>query len=168
MSIVEVKDEVLATVEARFGFVPNVIREMSKSPAAARVYVEGQEAMAGASLTATEQQAVQLAVSVHNACGYCQAAHRLGGRMAGISAEDLLAIEKGTLPRDPRLKPLVHATCLLLERRGFLGKTDIATIEGAGVDRPRLYEIIALIGLKAISNYVNHIAHTEIDEAFRG
>ena len=167
MSAVEVRDEVFAAVEAKFGFVPNVIREMGKSPAVARVYVEGQEAMADASLTALEQLAVQLAVSVHNACGYCQAAHRLGGRMAGIPDEDLEAIEKGLLPRDPRLKPLVHATRLLLQRRGFLGKADLAIIEAAGVDRPQLYEIIALIGLKTISNYVNHIAHTEIDKAFR-
>ncbi len=168
MNAVEVQDEVFAAVAKKYGFVPNLIREMSKSPAVARVYLDGQEAMATASLTPREQQAIQLAVSSYNACGYCQAAHRLGGKMAGIAPEDLDAIQKGGLPQDGHLKSLVSATRLLLETRGFLGKDDLATLETAGVGRGQLYEIVALIGLKTISNYVNHIAHTEIDEAFRG
>ena len=167
MSAVEVQDEVFAAVRRKFGFVPNLIREMSKSPAVARVYLDGQEAMAGASLTATEQQAVQLAVSAYNKCEYCQAAHRLGGRMAGIAGSDLDAIQKGALPEDGRLKSLVSATRLLLLRRGLLVEGDLTALEAEGVARGQLYELVALIGLKTISNYVNHIAHTEIDEAFR-
>ena len=167
MSAVEVQDEVFAAVRRKLGFVPNLIREMSKSPAVVRVYLEGQEAMAGASLTATEQQAVQLAVSAYNKCEYCQAAHRLGGRMAGIAGNDLDAIQKGALPEDGRLKSLVSATRLLLLRRGFLVEGDLTALEAEGVGRGQLYELVAVIGLKTISNYVNHIAHTDIDEAFR-
>lgn len=168
MSAVEVQDEVFAAVRKKYGFVPNLIREMSKSPAVARVYLDGQEAMARASLTPREQQSIQLAVSAFNDCGYCQAAHRLGGKMAGIAPQDLDAIQKGSLPQDGRLKNLVSATRLLLEKRGFLAEGDLSMLEAAGVGRGELYEIIALIGLKTISNYVNHIAHTEIDQAFQG
>ncbi len=168
MSAVEVQDEVFAAVRKKYGFVPNLIREMSKSPAVASVYLGGQEAMATASLTPREQQAIQLAVSTYNACEYCRAAHRLGGKMAGIAPQDLDAIQRGGLPQDERLNSLVSATRFLHQRRGFLGKDEVAAFEAAGVDRGQLYEIVALIGLKTISNYVNHIAHTEIDEAFRG
>ncbi len=168
MNAVEVQDEVFAAVSKKYGFVPNLIREMSKSPAVARVYLDGQEAMAAASLTPREQQAIQLAVSSYNACGYCQAAHRLGGKMAGIAPEDLNAIQKGDLPGDVRLRNLVSAARLILVRRGFLAEDDLAALEADGVGRAQLYEIVALIGLKTISNYVNHIAHTEIDKAFRG
>jgi AhpD family alkylhydroperoxidase len=167
MRTVELQDEVFAAVAEKFGFVPNLIREMSKSPAVARVYLDGQEAMAGASLTEKEQQAVQLAVSAYNRCEYCQAAHRLGGKMAGIAGADLDAIQKGGLPEDARLKSLASAAHLLLLRRGFLVEDDLTALEAEGINRGQLYEIVALIGLKTISNYVNHIAHTEIDEAFR-
>ncbi len=167
MSAVNLKDDAFAAVREKYGFVPNLIREMSKSPAAARVYLDGQEAMAGASLGSREQQAVQLAVSAYNRCDYCQAAHRAGGRTAGIPASDLDAIQKNSLPRDARLRSLVSATHLLLLRRGFLSAADLTALEAEGIDRGQVYEIVALIGLKTISNYVNHIAHTEIDEAFR-
>jgi len=32
-----------------------------------------------------------------------------------------------------------------------------------GVSRFQLYEVVAFVGLKTISNYINHIAHTTID-----
>jgi len=35
-----------------------------------------------------------------------------------------------------------------------------------GVSRFQLYEVVALVGLKTISNYINHIAHTTIDREF--
>jgi AhpD family alkylhydroperoxidase len=168
MNAVEVEDEVFAAVRKKYGFVPNLIQEMSKSPAVTRVYLDGQEAMVTASLTPREQQAIQLAVSAYNACSYCQAAHRLGGKMAGIAPQDLDAIQRGGLPQDGRLKSLVSATRLLLERRGFLAERDLATLEAAGVGHGELYEMTALIGLKTISNYVNHFAHTEIDRGFQG
>jgi alkylhydroperoxidase family enzyme len=62
----------------------------------------------------------------------------------------------------------VSATHLLLEKRGWLGEGDLKALEAAAIGRVQVYEIVAFIGLKTISNYVNHIAHTEIDEAFRG
>ncbi len=168
MSAVEVQDEVFAAVARKFGFVPNLIREMSKSPAVARVYLDGQEAMESASLSPAERQAVQLAVSAYNRCEYCQAAHRLGGKMAGIAPQDIEAIQKGGLPQDLRLKSVVSATRFLLQKQGWLTADDLEAFDALAVGRPQLYEIVALIGLKTISNYVNHIAHTEIDKAFRG
>jgi len=30
-----------------------------------------------------------------------------------------------------------------------------------------LYEIITLIGIKTITNYINHLAYTPVDEVFR-
>ena len=51
--------------------------------------------------------------------------------------------------------------------RGLLAPGDLTSLEAEGVDRSQLYEVVALIALKTLSNYVNHIAHTPVDEAFR-
>ena len=40
-------------------------------------------------------------------------------------------------------------------------------LEARGLDRAALYEIIALIGIKTITNYINHLAHTPVEEVFR-
>jgi len=160
-------DQVLEQVKQKFGFVPNVVTEIAKSPAALQVYVGGSKAMGSATLSPQEQQAVQLAISTTNKCGYCQAAHSMGGKVAGIAPADLDAIQAGKPPQDGRLKAVVGAVRLLQEKQGFLSDEDVKSLEGQGVDRVQLYELIALIGLKTITNYVNHIAHTELDAQLR-
>src|SRR6266545_8407796 len=161
------REQVFVAVKMQYGFVPNVIRELAVSPAAARVYIEGQRIMAGAALTAREQQAVSLAVSRHNGCAYCRAAHRAGGRHAGLSEADIAAIDSGGIPGAASIAGVVAAARRVLSARGWLAAADLSRFEALGMDRARLYEIVALIGLKTITNYVNHIAHTEIDAPLR-
>jgi AhpD family alkylhydroperoxidase len=166
MSVKEAADEVFEAVRAKFGFVPNLIREMAKSPAVARVYLGGQQAMGGASLTPAEQQMAQLGVAVYNECPYCRAAHRGGCRQAGVTTADIDLVEKGALPENRRLRAVVSATWQILDTRGWLSAPDLTGLEADGIDRAQLYELVALVGLKTISNYINHIAHTPIDEQF--
>jgi len=44
---------------------------------------------------------------------------------------------------------------------------DQEALAADGIERAVLYEIVGLIGVKTISNYVNHIAGTDVDDAFR-
>ncbi len=168
MAETAVVNDVLEAVRRKYGFVPNLIREMSVSPATAQVYLGGQQAMAGAALSGRDQQVVQLAVSVYNECGYCRAAHGKAARASGVARADIAAVERGDRPDDPRVGALVAATWEILDVRGWLKAEDLSRFQALGIDRPQVYEIVALIGLKTISNWINHIAHTEVDEAFRG
>ena len=72
----------------------------------------------------------------------------------------------GELPTDERLANLVDAIRLVMTERGWLDGEQLEMLEGRGVDRRQLYEIISIVTLKTISNYVNHIAHTEVDSEF--
>lgn len=156
----------LEQVKRKFGFIPNVLREMSASPAALEAYIGGQESLAKGSLTPQEQQAVQLAVSAFNRCDYCQAVHVRISSTVGMSKEDIEAIRTGSLPDSTDLAAIVEATRSLLDRKGWVEDTAVRAFEQRGVTRAKLYEIVAYIGLKTISNYVNHIAHTQIDKEF--
>lgn len=160
-------ERILEQVEEAYGFRPNLIREFVTSPAVAQVYLGGQEAMQEASLTDAEQNAVMLAVSARNECHYCTAAHSAIGRQVGLGDAQVEAILAGDEPEDERLASLVRATHRVLDEEGWLEEDDLAELEDRGVDRAQLYEIVALIGLKTISNYVNHIAGTEVDPQFR-
>ena len=159
--------EILQEVEERYGFRPNLMKEMVASPAAARAYVAGQEAMADAALSPAQAQAVQLAVAVHNGCHYCSAAHVFVGGSVGVSEEDLAAIEDGGVPEDPEIAPVVKATRRVLEQRGWLDEDDLAQLAADGIDREKLFEVVAFVALKTLSNYVNHVAGTEVDPEFR-
>lgn len=160
-------EQILSTVEEEYGFRPNLMKEMVASPAAARAYLAGQQAMADATLSPAQAQAVQLAVAVDNGCHYCSAAHAAVGRQTGISDEDVTAIEDGRLPGDPQLASVVKATRRVLEERGWLDEDDLAELAADGIDREKLFEVVAFVALKTLSNYVNHIAGTEVDQQFR-
>ena len=159
-------EQILSQVEEAYGFRPNLIEELVTSPAAAQVYLGGQEAMEEASLDEAEQNAVMLAVSTRNECHYCTAAHAGIGRQVGLSERQVEAILEQEEPEDERLAALVDATDRILGKEGWLEEDDLAEFERRGVDRAQIYEIVALIGLKTVSNYVNHIAGTEIDPQF--
>lgn len=162
----EQAEEILSAVEEKYGFRPNLVRELVEAPAAARVYLRGQDAMAGASLGPARQQAVQLAVASHNRCHYCGAAHSALGRQSGIADADVEAIRNGDLPEDPDLAGVVRAARRVLEKEGWLDDGDLSELADDGIGRQELYEIVALVALKTLSNYVNHIADTEIDPQF--
>ena len=73
----------------------------------------------------------------------------------------------GGLPENDRYRTLVQASRRILGKRGWLSDADQEELSGLGLGRDVLYEIVGLVGVKTISNYVNHIAHTDIDAAFK-
>ena len=151
------------------GFVPNLIAEMTdENPAVADAYLTATGLVEeGGVLSGAEQQAVILAISSYNDCHYCTKAHAVAGQQAGLDAETVATINEGGLPDDDRLKSLVRATRRIIGKRGWLSDADEAELADLGLERPALYEIVALVGIKTMSNYVNHIAGTEVDEPFR-
>lgn len=159
-------EQVQDAAEQAFGFVPNLISEItSENPAVAEVYLKANGILEeGGVLSASEREAVFLAVSSHNDCHYCKAAHAAGGQQVGLDTETIEAINEGGLPEDGRLKSLVRATRRIINKRGWLSDVDEEEFADLGLGRPELYELVAIIGIKTISNYVNHIAGTEIDD----
>jgi alkylhydroperoxidase family enzyme len=83
-----------------------------------------------------------------------------------VAPGDIDLVEKGALPEDRRLRAVVSSTWQVLDARGWLSASDLTALEAEGIDRAQLYEVVALVGLKTISNFVNHIAHTPIDPQF--
>jgi uncharacterized peroxidase-related enzyme len=160
-------DAIFGAMEKKFGFVPNVAKEMARSSACLAGYVALQQALASGVLTKKENQAVQLAVSKVSGCEYCMAAHGTGAKAAGLTAEDIQAITSKRLPADSEIVPAVRAAWLLLEKQGNLSGEDLAALEAEGIDREHVYEIIAVIAAKIMTNWVNHIGKTEIDPQFR-
>ncbi|NDV27554.1 carboxymuconolactone decarboxylase family protein [Desulfovibrio sp. JC010] len=156
----------MAEVENDFGFVPNLMKEMAKSPAAPLVYTKTEGIMHGGHLDAMEQQVVQLVVSLFNGCNYCSSMHSKFSEVNGVSHEDVLAIRKGETPKDKHVGDLVWITTTILEKRGHLNDKEIEIAEGMGIDRPRIYEILAQVGRKMLANYAVHIINPELDDEF--
>jgi AhpD family alkylhydroperoxidase len=163
------EQQVHEKAEQALGFVPNLVTELAgENPAAADAYLTANGIIEeGGVLSPAEQQAVILAISSYNDCHYCTKAHAAAGQQAGLAPEVIATINEGGLPSDDRLKNLVRATRRILGKRGWLSDADEAELADLSLERPALYEIVTLIGIKTISNYVNHIAGTEVDDVFQ-
>ena len=155
--------------EEVIGFVPNFITEVTdENPAVADAYLTAYGLVEeGGALSPAEQQAVILAISSYNDCHYCTKAHAVAGQQAGLDPDTIETINEGGLPDDDRLKSLIRASRRILGKRGWLSDVDEEEFADLGLGRSGLYEIVALVGVKTISHYINHIAGTEIDEPFQ-
>lgn len=140
-----------------FGFVPTTIDELAHSPAVANAYLSALEAVGEGVLTDGERNVIMLAVSAANDSTYCVEVHRALAREEDVETHDLNLITMQQLPKDMRLRALVQTTWRLLDRRGRLDANDLEGLGSYGIERRQIYEIIAIISIKTISNYIQHI-----------
>ena len=150
------------------GFVPNLVKELSEhNPAAAQLYLNTTGLIEQGTLSDTEREVVFLTVSRYNDCHYCSSVHGKMAISSGLSRDTVETINSGGLPSNDRLRVLVQATRLMLDKRGWLDDEDLESLDTKGVTRAELFEINAIIGVKTFSNYVNHVAQTEVDSQFQ-
>jgi len=148
---------VLEGVKKKIGFLPNVFTTLAKAPVALETYVQASAILGKTSLSAQEKEAVYLATSQVNGCDYCLAAHTLFAGKAGLSAQDIVAARQGELN--------AYATLArqLTESRGHLSDDQIAAARTAGIDDVKIIEVIALVAVQSLTNYLNNAALTDID-----
>lgn len=148
---------VLEGVKKKIGFLPNVFTTLAIAPVALETYVQASAILGKTSLSAQEKEAVYLATSQVNGCDYCLAAHTLFAGKAGLSAQDIAAARQGELN--------AYATLArqLTESRGHLSDEQIAAARAAGIDDVKIIEVIALVAVQSLTNYLNNAALTDID-----
>jgi uncharacterized peroxidase-related enzyme len=159
--------DTMDAVTKKFGFLPNLIREMAEAPSTVKGYAALGELLEQTSLTPIEQQLVLAGASLANTCEYCVAAHSAGLRQAGLSPDQLDAVREGRSLRDSRLEALRALTIELVETRGRPTLETLRAFREAGYDNRQLLEVILGVGMKTISNYVNHVADTPLDGELR-
>jgi uncharacterized peroxidase-related enzyme len=152
----------LGAAKAKIGMVPNLFRTFALSPAALNGYLGFSESLGGGVLSAAQREIVALAVAQANACGYCLSAHTLIGKGAGLDDASIRAARSGagTNPRDAALAKFARQ---LTESRGVVADADLAAFKLAGFDDGLAIEVVALVALNTLTNYVNHLAGTQID-----
>ena len=158
--------ELLATAEKTYGFVPNLLGVMAESPATIKAYMTIGKIFDESSFSATERQVVILAASRFNECDYCVAAHSVVAGMQKVPADVIDAIRDDQPIDDEKLEALRTFTTAVVEKRGWVSGDEIAAFLAAGYNKAQILEVIVGLSFKTLSNYVNHIAETPLDDAF--
>lgn len=157
----------LQNVEKALGFVPNLFATLAESPVALEGYLTLDGILAKGTFTGAERQLIQAAVSSANGCAYCAAAHStFAGRMR--APEDAIAAARGEgTASDPKVDALVRFIHAVVEARGHIPPEQLESFIAAGYTPAQALEVVAHVGLKTISNYIDGFASFPLDTAFQ-
>lgn len=154
--------ELMETVRARLGGVPNLVATLAQAPAALEAYLAQSDALARGVLDARLREQLAVAVAGANACDYCASAHSALGRDAGVS-ETEIGENLRARSSDATTGVALDFASRLVRQRGRVSDAELRRLRDAGFTTEQIVEIVAHVGLNLFTNYFNHVARTEID-----
>lgn len=158
----------LAATKASFGFVPNLQATMAESPELVAGYTVLWDLFSKTTLTPHEQQIVYMTSNFENECHYCMAGHTGLAKMQKMDPAVISALRNGTEIPDRKLEALHRFATLVVRNRGWVSDADVDAFLAAGYSQRNVLEVILGVATKVMSNYTNHIAHTQLDPFMRG
>ncbi len=149
-------------LKRKVGMVPNLYATAANSHYGLSALLGLGDTLKKGHLTEREIEAVALAVAQTNHCQYCLSAHTAIGKMLGFSEEETLDLRRGTTA-DQKLKALTGLAREITETRGFPSASAVEAFFSSGYSKGALVDVIGLVALNTFTNYLNHIAGTEVD-----
>jgi uncharacterized peroxidase-related enzyme len=157
----------LAAVDRALGFTPNLLRVLANSPSTLNGFAALLDAHDSGTLSPVERQIVQLTASLENQCEYCVAGHSTFAAQMGLPSETIMAIRESRPLADKRYQGLVDFTRALVRCRGQVTDGDRAAFEASGFSSEQIFEVVAGIALKTISNFINGVFDLPLDRQFQ-
>jgi AhpD family alkylhydroperoxidase len=152
------KEQIYTLATESYGIVPGVIKEMAeRSVPLGYLYLQGTQTMEKSSLTELEINSIELKISSLNKCESCMKGHTFLAKKAGLSEEDAKAIVKGEETSNKRLNALVKASeYIYYAGSGIYPDVALDFFQDQELTEQEIFDIIGLISLKTVSNYVNN------------
>jgi len=152
----------LKGVKQKLGRVPNIYTTVAHAPAVLKGMLSAGGALGETSLSGALREQIALAVGGANRCDYCAAAHTAIGKMNGLTDEQTQAALAGTAD-DAKAQAAIDFARAILDREGFVTDEQIAAVKDAGYNEQQVIEILAVTAYNIFTNYINHLAETDID-----
>ena len=149
-------------LNAKLGRVPNIYATMAQAPAVLKGVLTASGTLGETSLSGALREQIALAVGGANRCDYCAAAHTAIGKMNGLTDDQTQAALAGSAD-DGQAQAAITFARAILDREGFVTDEQLAAVKAAGFGDQQIVEIIAVTVFNIFTNYINHIAETEID-----
>jgi len=149
-----------------FGMIPHLHAVMAEAPALLEAYQRVHGLFLKTSLSTVEKNVVWQTINVEHACHYCVPAHTHIALSMGVdptTSDDLRAARPLS---DSKLEALRQFTLAVVRERGQVGTGTQEVFLAAGYTQRQALEVVLGVAQKVMSNYVNHMAHTPVDEAF--
>ena len=159
---------ILEYIKSEMGAIPNLYKVMANNPALLSAYTKSDEVFREHSdFTPQEQEVILLSVAIYNGCTYCAAAHSfIGEKKGNISRDVLEAIRNQEDIPDEKLDALSKYSISVAKERGYPSESAAKAFKDAGYTDKHIAGVVTAVGMKTMSNYINHIAETELDDMF--
>jgi len=144
--------------------VLNIHGGMAHSPVVLQAYAAVQQVIAEqGTFDPATREAIALVVGTVDRCEYCQAAHTTGGKRAGLTEEQTVAIRKGEVDFEPKLGALLTLVRASVSDVGYVSDEVWQSALEAGWRDTELTEVSAHIALNLFTNHFNHLVETDLD-----
>lgn len=154
--------ELFAAIKGKVGMVPNLYRVLANQPAVLGGVLGFNEALSKGALDAQTREAIALTVAGANNCDYCASAHAAISKGLKVDGEEISRRLIGQ-SNDPKTAAILKLAKIVVDERGIVTDEQLAAARGAGLTEGEIIEVIANVVVNILTNYVNHIAQTEID-----
>lgn len=154
--------ELFGAIKSKVGMVPNLYRVMASEPAVLAANLGLGEALGKGSFDAKTREAIALVTAGANNCDYCASAHTAVSKNLNVDDAEIAARLRGR-STDPKVQAILTFAKSVVDTRGFVSDEDIKNARNAGLSEGEIVETVANVVANIFTNYVNHVANTDID-----
>ena len=150
-----------------YGMIPNLHGVMAEAPELLEGYKTLHTLFENSSFDAEELTVVWQSINVEHNCTYCVPAHTAIAHMMNVDPALIEALRNQEPMPTPKLQALQDLTLSIVRNRGEVSAEELDAFYAAGYEQRQVLEIILGLSQKVMSNYVNHIAETSVDQPFK-
>jgi alkylhydroperoxidase family enzyme len=162
----EASKPLLAQSQKAFGRLPGLHKVLAESPQAYEGYQLLHKLFTETDFDAEELTVVWQSINVEHACHYCVPAHTGIAKMMKVSDDISEALRNETALPTAKLEALRTFTVQMVRARGNVSQAEMKAFFDAGYGHRAVLDVILGLAQKTMSNYVNHVAETPVDEVF--
>lgn len=157
----------LENSQKAFGRLPGLHKVLAESPQAFEGYQLLHKLFTETDFDADELTVVWQSINVEHACHYCVPAHTGIAKMMKVSDDITEALRNETPLQSAKLEALRTFTVQMVRARGNVTDAQMQTFFDAGYSHRAVLDVILGLAQKTMSNYINHVAQTPVDEVFQ-
>ncbi|SNS51555.1 carboxymuconolactone decarboxylase family protein [Tropicimonas sediminicola] len=163
----EASKPLLAESRKKNGRIPGLHAAMAEAPGLLATYNFAHEQFMSSSFDAEEKTVVWQAINVEQNCHYCVPAHTAIAKMMKVDDAITEALRNETPLPSAKLEALRDFTLSVVRNRGDVDEAAVQAFLDAGFTQRQVLEVVLGVAQKVMSNYVNHLVDTPVDEVFQ-
>jgi uncharacterized peroxidase-related enzyme len=156
--------QLFGAIKQAIGKVPNgYVAIGSSAPAVLGNVLQTSAVLKQSTLSAREQEAINLAISEASGCDYCLAVHSAVGKMAGLTVDQLHEARNGGSSADAKLDALVKFVVRVFKSSGAVPADVVDGVKQAGYNDRQIIEALLAVSAIFFNNMLNRVNDTVLD-----